>query len=66
MQMQKLIMISIMQSLSKVEFSGRYDQIENLGISLYYNYRAPQIRYNSIFAVFDFGNTHEIEGGLRL
>lgn len=50
--------------LSKAEFIGRYDQIENLGISIYYNYRAPQIRYNSIFAVFDFGNTHEIEGGL--
>lgn len=52
------------QELSKAEFSGRYDEIENLGINLYYNYRAPQIRYNSIFAVFDFGNTHEIEGGL--
>lgn len=51
-------------ALSKAEFSGRYDEIENLGINLYYNYRAPQIRYNSIFAVFDFGNTHEIEGGL--
>lgn len=50
--------------LSKAEFIGRYDDIENLGISLYYNYRAPQIRYNSIFAVFDFGNTHEIEGGV--
>ena len=35
-----------------------------MGINLYYNYRAPQIRYNSIFAVFDFGNTHEIEGGI--
>lgn len=52
------------RELSKVEFSGRYDDIENLGINLYYNYRAPQIRYNSIFAVFNFGNTHEIEGGL--
>jgi hypothetical protein len=52
------------EELSKAEFSGRYAQIENLGINLYYNYRAPQIRYNSIFAVFDFGNTHEIEGGL--
>ena len=48
---------------SRVEFSGRYEQIENLGLSIYYNYRAPQIRYNSIFAVFDYGNTHEIEAG---
>jgi len=52
------------RELSKAEISGRYDDIKNLGINLYYNYRAPQIRYNSIFAVFDFGNTHEIEGGL--
>jgi hypothetical protein len=52
------------EEISKVEFNGRYDQIDNLGINLYYNYRAPQIRYNSIFAVFDYGNTQEIEGGL--
>lgn len=50
--------------LSKAEFSGRYDDIKNFGINIYYNYRAPQIRYNSIFAVFDFGNTQEIEAGL--
>ena len=37
---------------SKFEISGRYDQIENLGISLYYNYREPNIRYNSIFFRF--------------
>ena len=52
------------EEISKVEFNGRYDQIDNLGINVYYNYRAPQIRYNSIFAVFDYGNTQEIEGGL--
>lgn len=50
--------------LSKVEFNGRYAAVDNLGINVYYNYRAPQIRYNSIFSVFDFGNTYEIEGGL--
>lgn len=49
---------------SRFELNGRYDQIENWGFNLYYNYRAPQIRYNSIFAVFDYGNTHEIEGGI--
>jgi hypothetical protein len=52
------------QQLSKAEFCGRYDDIKNLGINIYYNYRAPQIRYNSIFAVFNFGNTQEIEAGL--
>ncbi|MBK7105664.1 MAG: hypothetical protein IPH62_10310 [Ignavibacteriae bacterium] len=49
--------------LSKAELSGRYSATEDLGLNLYYNYRAPQIRYNSIFAVFDFGNTSEIEAG---
>lgn len=49
---------------SKFEFSGRYAQIENLGINFYYNYRVPKIRYNSIFSVFNYRNTQEIEGGL--
>jgi len=49
--------------LSRVELDGRYQADEKLGLSLYYNYRAPQIRYNSIFAVFDYGNTSEIEVG---
>ncbi|MCF6268924.1 MAG: hypothetical protein L3J41_04375 [Melioribacteraceae bacterium] len=48
---------------SRIELTGRYEEIENWGFSLYYNYRAPQIRYNSIFAVFDYGNTHEVEAG---
>ncbi|MFZ1291607.1 MAG: hypothetical protein WAR79_16035 [Melioribacteraceae bacterium] len=50
-------------ALSRAELNGRYAVTENLGVNLYYNYRSPQIRYNSIFAVFDFGNTHEIEAG---
>ncbi|MEN8191549.1 MAG: hypothetical protein ABFS12_01955 [Bacteroidota bacterium] len=49
---------------SRFELTGRYDNIENWGFNVYYNYRAPKIRYNSIFAVFDFANTHEIEGGV--
>lgn len=49
---------------SRFELNGRYDDVEDWGFTLYYNYRAPKIRYNSIFAVFDFANTHEIEGGL--
>ena len=52
------------ETTSKVEVSGRYEQIDDVGISLYYNYREPRIRYNSIFSVFDYGNTWEIEGGL--
>jgi hypothetical protein len=49
---------------SRFEISGRYNQIKNLGVSLYYNYREPKIRYNSIFSVFDYGNTWEFEGGV--
>ncbi len=48
---------------SKFEFDARTDAVENWGLNLYYNYRQPKIRYNSIFAVFDYGNTQEIELG---
>ncbi|MGE5411242.1 MAG: hypothetical protein ACM3MI_09815 [Clostridiales bacterium] len=51
------------EKTSKFEASGRYEQIENLGISLYYNYREPRVRYNSIFSVFDYGNSQEMEAG---
>jgi hypothetical protein len=50
--------------LSKVEFSGRLEEIKDFGISVYYNYREPRVRYNSIFSVFNYGNTQEIEAGL--
>ncbi len=49
---------------SRFEVDARYIKIENVGINLYYNYREPMIRYNSIFSVFDYGNTQEIEGGI--
>jgi hypothetical protein len=52
------------EKASKFEVDVRYMQIENLGVNVYYNYREPLIRYNSIFSVFDYGNTQEIEGGL--
>ena len=51
------------QTTSRGELSGRYEGIKNLGLNLYYNYREPKIRYNSIFSVFDYGNTWEIEAG---
>lgn len=50
-------------STSRVELYSRYVQIEDVGLSLYYNFREPKIRYNSIFSVFDYGNTWEIEAG---
>jgi len=48
---------------SKFEISGRYEAIEDFGITGYYNYREPRIRYNSIFSVFDYRNSQEIEVG---
>ena len=51
------------ETASKFEVVGRYENIENLGLNVYYNYRQPKIRYNSIFSVFDYGNTQEIELG---
>jgi len=51
------------EKTSKVEFYGNYDQIKNLRLNIYYNYREPRVRYNSIFSVFDFGNTQEVEAG---
>lgn len=49
---------------SKVEVEGRVNPTKDLGVNFYYNYREPRIRYNSIFSVFNYGNTHEIEGGI--
>jgi hypothetical protein len=48
---------------SKFDISGRFNGIENVGLTVYYNYREPRVRYNSIFSVFDFRNSQEIEFG---
>lgn len=48
---------------SKFEFDARTEAVDRLGINVYFNYREPKIRYNSIFAVFDYGNTYEVELG---
>ncbi|MDP4116009.1 MAG: hypothetical protein Q8903_07735 [Bacteroidota bacterium] len=52
------------EKTSKFEFEGRYSQITDIGIDVYYNYREPRINYNSIFSVFDYGNSQEIEAGV--
>jgi len=49
---------------SKIEFDGRVNVTDNLGFNVYYNYREPRVRYNSIFSIFNFGATQEIEGGV--
>ena len=49
---------------SKFELDGRIKATGDLGLNLYYNFREPKIRYNSIFSVFNYGSSQEIEGGL--
>ena len=48
---------------SKFELDGSYLTLKKLTLDFYYNYRAPMITYNSIFSVFDYGNTQEVEVG---
>lgn len=50
--------------MSKFEVNSRIMATNALGVDVYYNYREPKIRYNSIFSVFDYGNSQEIEGGV--
>ncbi|PKL83715.1 MAG: hypothetical protein CVV24_03455 [Ignavibacteriae bacterium HGW-Ignavibacteriae-3] len=52
------------KTTSKFEVSGRVQATGELGVDVYYNFREPKIRYNSIFSVFDYGNSQEIEGGV--
>ncbi|MEG8947740.1 hypothetical protein [Rosettibacter firmus] len=49
---------------SRIEFDGRLKATKDMGINFYYNLREPKVRYNSIFSVFDYGNSQEIEGGI--
>jgi hypothetical protein len=48
---------------SKFELDGSVPAIKDFNIDFYYNYRAPLISYNSIFSVFNYGNTQEMEIG---
>lgn len=49
---------------SKVNLRGRFEGLEDIGINVYYNYREPRIRYNSILSVFNYANTQELEAGV--
>ena len=51
---------------SKFELDGRVKATDILGLNFYYNFREPKIAYNSIFSVFNYGSSQEIEGGLDL
>lgn len=49
---------------SKFEANGRFWITNEIGVTGYFNWREPKIRYNSIFSVFNFGHTEEYEGGV--
>lgn len=51
---------------SKFEIDSRFSVTKDIGITGYYNFREPKIRYNSIFSIFNYGSTEEIEGGFDL
>ncbi len=48
---------------SKFELDGNVYATKKLNLDFYYNFRSPLIRYNSIFSVFDYGNTQDVEVG---
>lgn len=52
------------ETTSKFEADASYEGFCGWTINGYYLMREPKVRYNSIFSVFDFGNTQEIEGGI--
>lgn len=52
-----------LEKSSRFEFNADYKQVKNLNVNIYYNYREPRVGYNSIFSVFDYGNSQEIEVG---
>lgn len=49
---------------SRFNFSGRVQASKKIGVNVYYNFRESRIAYNSIFSVFNYGNSQEIETGL--
>ena len=53
----------IYSTTSKFEVNAEYLHLDNFRLNMYYNYRTPRITYNSIFSVFNYGNTQEMEIG---
>jgi hypothetical protein len=49
----------------RVEASGRVALFSALSMTAEYMYRMPRLQYNSIFSVFNYNETQDIEGGLE-
>jgi hypothetical protein len=51
--------------VNRVEATGRVGLVSSLSLTADYLYRLPQLQYNSIFSVFNYNETSEVEGGLE-
>lgn len=52
------------KKLYRGEFNARVRVMDNMNVLAGYMYREPQLSYNTIFWVFSYKRTHEVEGGL--
>lgn len=52
-----------LKKASVFELNSSMNITRQLGVTLFYQYREPRVRYNSIFAVFNYANTQEVELG---
>lgn len=50
---------------SRIQFGGKANLTSTVALTGDYIYRVPRISYNSIFHVFNYNNTTEIEGGIE-
>jgi hypothetical protein len=53
------------ERLSRIQIYSRYAVMPALGITAEYIMREPRIAYNSIFSVFNYTSTSEIEAGVE-
>jgi hypothetical protein len=51
------------QKLYRGEFNARIRVMDNMNVLAGYTYREPMLSYNTIFWVFSYKRTHEVEGG---
>ncbi|HLP17603.1 MAG TPA: hypothetical protein VK470_15175 [Bacteroidota bacterium] len=53
------------ERVHRVEASGRAQVLPALAVTADYIYRMPRLQFNSIFSVFSYNETQEIEGGVE-
>jgi hypothetical protein len=53
------------ERLSRIQLFSRYAVLPTLGITAEYMMREPRLAYNSIFSVFNYSSTDEIEAGIE-